>query len=101
MFADPVLTVPPPMAALPEQPRRDMSLATARLLGTTRRDWHASGVARLTPHGPAATVPPSLIADAGEIEIRLLEIRRMSAPKGYRPGNSQAKGPHRIGLSGE
>jgi hypothetical protein len=78
-----------------------MGLAAARLLGTTRRDWHASGAARLTPRGTAATVAPSLIADAGEIGIRMQATGRMPAPKGYRPGNSQAKGPHRIGLSGE
>ncbi len=75
--------------------------AAAVLLGTTRRQWWAGGRAGLTPPAPAATVPPSLIADAGETGPRMRASGQAPAPKVYRPGNSQAKGPHRIGLSGE
>jgi hypothetical protein len=78
-----------------------MMTAAARILGTTRRDWQRSGRARLTPRAPATTFPPSLIADAGETGPRTPVSGLAPAPKVYRPGNSQAKGPHRIGLSGE
>ncbi|MFM1989728.1 MAG: hypothetical protein RJA99_2685 [Pseudomonadota bacterium] len=73
----------------------------ARLLATTRADWQRVGRARLTPRAPATTFAPSLIADAGETGPRTSVSGQAPAPKVYRPGNSQAKGPHRIGLSGE
>ena len=82
-------------------PRLSMALAAARILVATRRDWQAALVARLTPPGLAATVRASLIADAGETGPRDPRRGQAPAPKVYRPGNSQAKGPHRIGLSGE
>ena len=78
-----------------------MMLATARMLATTRRDWARAGRVRLTPRKPADTVAASLIADAGETGPRTFTSGQAPAPKVYRPGNSQAKGPHRIGLSGE
>jgi hypothetical protein len=88
-----------PSDALPIRLR--MTLAAARVLGTTWRDWHVPGGRRLTPTHPAATVPASLTTDAGETGPRSPLPRPAPAPKGNRPGNSQAKGPHRIGLSGE
>jgi hypothetical protein len=93
MREDPVTT------ALPARLR--MLVATARVLATTRRDWHAAGTVRLTLPVRAATVAASLIADAGETGPRTPASGQAPAPKVYRPGNSQAKGPHRIGLSGE
>ena len=78
-----------------------MMLATARVLATTRRDWHAGVRARLTPPVAADTVAASLIAAAGETGPLALASGFAPAPKVYRPGNSQAKGPQRIGLSGE
>jgi hypothetical protein len=83
----------PPMPA--------MRTAAARVLATTRRDWWAARPIRLTPPMPAATVAPSLIAVAGETGPRVHAPGQAPAPKVYRPGNSQAKGPQRIGLSGE
>ena len=80
---------------------RPLRTAVARLLGTTRRDWQRGGRVCLTPPGRAATVATSLIADAGETGPRMPASGLAPAPKVYRPGNSQAKGPHRIGLSGE
>jgi hypothetical protein len=78
-----------------------MMTAAARIVGTTRRDWQRGGRARLTPRRPATTFAASLIADAGETGPRTFASGQAPAPKVYRPGNSQAKGPHRIGLSGE
>jgi hypothetical protein len=71
-----------------------MTLAASRVLGTTWRDWHVPKPLGLTRPDPKATIAPSLATDAGETGLA-------PAPKGNRPGNSQAKGPHRIGLSGE
>ena len=78
-----------------------MSMAAMRLLSTTRRDWQRAGGARLTPRGLASTFAPSLTAAAGETGPRTSASGQAPAPKVYRPGNSQAKGPQRIGLSGE
>jgi hypothetical protein len=78
-----------------------MMTTFARIAATTRRDWQRSGRVRLTPRPPATTFPASLIADAGETGPRTFASGQAPAPKVYRPGNSQAKGPHRIGLSGE
>ena len=78
-----------------------LSAAAARIVDTTRRDWRRPGAARLTPRPPTSTFAASLIADAGETGPRTLPSGQAPAPKVYRPGNSQAKGPHRIGLSGE
>jgi hypothetical protein len=78
-----------------------MMTTAARIVATTRRDWQRGGRARLTPRPPATTLPASLIADAGETGPRTFASGQVPAPKVYRPGNSQAKGPHRIGLSGE
>jgi hypothetical protein len=78
-----------------------MMLAAARVLATTRRDWQRAGRIRLTPPESTDTVAASLIADAGETGPRMRLSGKAPAPKVYRPGNSQAKGPHRIGLSGE
>jgi hypothetical protein len=89
----------PNLAALPSRLR--MLIACARVLATTRRDWQASGLVRLTLPVRADTVAASLIADAGETGPRTRASGQAPAPKVYRPGNSQAKGPHRIGLSGE
>lgn len=72
-----------------------------RILRTTRLDWERDAWARLTPRPPATTFAASLIADAGETGPRTHASGQAPAPKVYRPGNSQAKGPHRIGLSGE
>jgi hypothetical protein len=88
--------------AFATRPPTAMSLAGLRIVAVTRRDWRACAAARLTPHAPAATVAASLIADAGETgRPRSRDRGPAPAPKVYRPGNSQAKGPHRIGLSGE
>lgn len=73
---------------------RGMTLAASRVLGTTWRDWHLPKPLGLTRSDPRATIRASLTTDAGE-------TGHAPAPKGNRPGNSQAKGPHRIGLSGE
>ncbi len=78
-----------------------MMTTAARIVATTRRDWKRGGRARLTPRLPATTFAASLIADAGETGPRTFASGQAPAPKVYRPGNSQAKGPHRIGLSGE
>jgi hypothetical protein len=78
-----------------------MPTTAARIVATTRRDWQRSGRARLTPRRPTTTFATSLIADAGETGPRTRAPGQAPAPKVYRPGNSQAKGPHRIGLSGE
>ncbi len=78
-----------------------LSAAAARIVDTTRRDWRRPGAARLTPRPPTSTFAASLIADAGETGPRTFASGQAPAPKVYRPGNSQAKGPHRIGLSGE
>ena len=78
-----------------------LSAAAARIVDTTRRDWRRPGAARLTPRPPTTTFAASLIADAGETGPRTFASGQAPAPKVYRPGNSQAKGPHRIGLSGE
>jgi hypothetical protein len=75
--------------------------AATRVLTTTRRDWQRAGGARLTPRAPASTFAPSLTAAAGETGPRTSASGQAPAPKVYRPGNSQAKGPQRIGLSGE
>ncbi len=86
------------------EPRGDLPAtvsAAARLLRTTRLDWERAARVRLTPRAPATTFAPSLIADAGETGPRTPASGQAPAPKVYRPGNSQAKGPHRIGLSGE
>ena len=77
-----------------------MATAALRLLTTTRRDWQRAGGARLTPRGAAATFAPSLTAAAGETGPRTSASGQAPAPKVYRPGNSQAKGPQRSGLSG-
>jgi hypothetical protein len=82
------------------RPTPSVARAAIKVLGTTRLDWSARR-ARLTPLRAAATVGPSLIADAGETGPRTPASGQAPAPKVYRPGNSQAKGPHRIGLSGE
>jgi hypothetical protein len=83
-------------------PTQPMRRATARMLAATRLQWAAAAAgARLTPLTRPATVAPSLIADAGETGPRTRAFGQAPAPKVYRPGNSQAKGPHRIGLSGE
>jgi len=74
--------------------RWGMTLAASRVLGTTWRDWHVPDSPGLTRPDPKATIRASLTTDAGE-------TGHAPAPKGNRPGNSQAKGPHRIGLSGE
>lgn len=81
--------------------RLAMTLAAARVLGTTWRDWMSLDAPRLTPLRPAATVAASLNADAGETGRPGGDPGLAPAPKGNRPGNSQAEGPHRIGLSGE
>ena len=78
-----------------------MMTTAARIVATTRRDWQRSGRARLTPRRSATTFAASLIADAGETGPRTFASGQAPAPKVYRPGNSQAKGPQRIGLSGE
>jgi len=93
------MSPPAPPDALPIRLR--MILAAARVLGTTWQDWRAGGRRRLTPPHSADTVAPSLTTDAGETGPRQLARRSAPAPKGNRPGNSQAEGPHRIGLSGE
>jgi len=90
---------PAPPDALPIRLR--MTLVAARVLGTTWRDWHVGDGRCLTPPNPAATVPASLIAAAGETGPRMRASGQAPAPKVYRPGNSQAEGPQRIGLSGE
>ena len=81
--------------------RLAMTLAAARVLGTTWRDWHAPVGPRLTPRRSAATVAASLSAVAGEIGRSGGFAGPAPTPKGNRPGNSQAEGPQRIGLSGE
>jgi len=83
----------------PAPPR--MAVAAARMLTTTRTYWQRTGGARLTPRAPASTFAPSLTAAAGETGPRTSASGQAPAPKVYRPGNSQAKGPQRIGLSGE
>jgi hypothetical protein len=87
----------------PGSPRGTPATASAadRILRTTRRDWQRPPRTRLTPRPPASTFAASLIADAGETGPRRSASGQAPAPKVYRPGNSQAKGPHRIGLSGE
>ena len=96
-----------PACATVERPiRLEMLLAGIRVLCVTRRDWTRQDEARrtracLTPPAAPDTVAASLIADAGETGPRTPRFAQAPAPKVYRPGNSQAKGPHRIGLSGE
>jgi hypothetical protein len=81
--------------------RYQMTLTASRVLGTTWRHWRSVDPIALTRSAPAATVATSLVAAAGETGPREVRHGSAPAPKVYRPGNSQAKGPQRIGLSGE
>ncbi len=53
------------LTALPRPCARwGMTLAAARVLGTTWRDWHVPNPRGLTRPDPKATIRPSLTTDA-------------------------------------